>query len=222
MFRNFSVIAICACFAFAGCKDDQAANNTNGEPNNGTTNTTNNTTAPGGLKVVASKNPRVRFKGGERWANQLGRALDLERAELCREFGQYDCASEVHFIALGGVEPYRLRIDEALPNAPITAPIAVERIALSACSERADRDIATPAEAVIFKELSDEPSSEDLTAMTSRLYQKLMSRDAEPDELAEFETYWAELAAEDGVELQREWATYACFALASSTEMLFY
>lgn len=226
MFHEPKYIILVALVALTGCKSDEGGGELNNvvvnntvAPNN--TNTLDNST-PGGLQVLASKNPRVRFKGGERWANQLGRALDLDRSELCQEFGQYDCASDVHFIALGGVEPYRLRIQEPLPNAPLSAPIAVERIALSACSERAERDVESPADAVIYKELSAEPAPEDIQAMAGRLYQRLMSRDARPEELAEFETYWEELAAEDGVDLQREWATYTCFALASSTEMLFY
>ncbi len=227
MFHNLGNLAIVSLLVLAGCKGDQGTLPVNAEPNNATTGTNNatsgtNNVAPGGLQVLASKNPRVRFKGGERWANQLGRGLELDRAELCQEFGQYDCAADVHFIALGGVEPYNLRIDEPLPTAPLTAPIAVERIALSACAERAERDVANPATASIFKELSDEPSTEDIHAMAGRLYQRLMSRDAEPAELIEFETYWQELAAESGVDLQREWATYTCFAVASSIEMLFY
>lgn len=222
------IVAICSVLALAACKGDDTSvptdNDNNEAPNNEVVNNDNNPTnaEPGGLQVLPSKNPTVKFKGGERWANQLARGLELERGELCNEFGQYDCASEVHFIALGGVEPYRLRIDEPLPSAPITAPIAVERIALSACAERADRDVDNPGEAAIFKELSDEPSNEDLDAMSNRLYQRLMSRDAEPDELAELQTYWQELSAETGVDVQREWAMYSCFALASSTEMLFY
>jgi len=219
-------MALAAVLLFAGCDSDKgeplnAAQN-NAMVNNATTGPTNNMGPGSGLQILPSESPRVRFKGGERWANQLARGLELERSELCREFGQYDCARDVHFIALGGVEPYTLRIDEPLPSAPITAPIAVERIALSACAERADRDVSSPAEAVVFKEMSAEPTAEDLGAMANRLYQLLMSRDAEPDELAEFETYWQELAAEEGVDLEREWATYTCFALASSTEMLFY
>jgi len=206
---------------FAACRgDEQGESPDNAESVADNANT--GTNAVSGLQVLPSTNPRVRFKGGERWTTQLARALELDRADLCNEFGQYDCASEVHFIALGGVEPYRLRIDDPLPNAPITAPIAVERIALSACGERASRDVANPAEAVLFQELSDEPSSEDFAAMGNRLYQTLLSRDAETEELAELEGFWTELGAEDGVDLPTEWATFACFALASSTEMLFY
>lgn len=227
MFRKFAILALLAT-ALVACRDEptttpqnngtQGTNNTIGANN---TAGTNNTVA-GGLQVLPSSNPRVRFKGGERWANQLGRALELERAELCREFGRYDCAGEVHFIALGGVEPYRLRIDEPLPSPPITAPIAVERIALSACAERVSRDAAAPADAVLFAELSESASVDDLQAIGNRLYRRMLSRDAEPQELAELVTFWEELRADGGPNPHVDWATLSCFALASSTEMLFY
>lgn len=217
MFRELMCIAI-ATSLLTACPGEKTE--TPDSTNNSTSNNTTGTNAAvGGLQILASKSPRVKFKGGERWSRQLARGLELERDELCQELGQYDCARDVHFIALGGVEPYHLRIDDPLPKAPLTAPIAVERIALSACSRRAERDVESPADASLFREISADPSSEDLRAMGSRLYRRLLSRDAEPGELDELEAFWGEL---EGDEQATEWATLSCFAVASSTEMLFY
>lgn len=213
MFRKTALLTIALLF-LAACKGDTEGQD-NAEPNNTSANVGNS----GGLQVLPSQSPRVKFKGGERWARQLSRALDLEEDALCKEFGAYDCAGEVHFIALGGVEPYKLGVREPLPTAPLTAPIAVERIALSACAERAERDLENPDDAVLFPEISDEPSAEDFNAMGSRLYRRILSRDAEPGELEELAGFWDELEGDDR---PVEWATLTCFAVASSTESLFY
>jgi len=222
--KTFALFAA-ALFVAAGCNRDSGGSD--GSSNDGgthgtTTGTDGGTDGGGGLQVLPSRHPRVRFKGGARWSAQLARGLDLDRDAMCQELGLYDCASKVHKIALGGVEPYRLRIDDPLPAAPITAPIAVNRIALSACSKRAKMDTDDPDNASVFKELSAKPSSEDLRAMGNRLYQRLLSRDAEPGELDEFEQFWTDVQDEGPEKPQLQWATMSCFAVATSTEMLFY
>ncbi|MEZ4461808.1 MAG: hypothetical protein R3E66_19230 [bacterium] len=224
MFRNSSIIALIALAFAAGC-DDKATSTSNNNTNNGV-DAGGDASADADSRdpveqILPSTNARVKFKGGQRWASQLARGLDLERSELCKEFGEYDCAADVHFIALGGVEPYNLRINEPLPNAPLTAPIAADRIALSACGLRAERDAANPADASLFKEIAAAPADEALRAMGNRLYQQLLSRDAQNDELDELVAFWADVE-DAGADAASEWATFSCYAVATSTEMLFY
>src|SRR5262245_19853205 len=66
--------------------------------------------------IVASSKARLRFKGGERYVELLSSGLAIPRAELCKELSLYDCAGEVHTIALGGVDAYENGIYEPMPN----------------------------------------------------------------------------------------------------------
>ncbi|MCB9523753.1 MAG: hypothetical protein H6702_10320 [Myxococcales bacterium] len=175
--------------------------------------------------IVASDKARVQFKG-PRWANDLAVGLNLPKRELCRELGQADCMDEVHHIALGGVEAYRLGVREALPVAPATAAIAAERIALSACIKRVDQDLADPAEAWIFGPLADAsglPDDAALLPLAQALYDKLLRRDATPAEAQALVDFAAEVRADGATQAPaRDWAVLTCFAVASSLESLFY
>lgn len=174
--------------------------------------------------AVPSSRPRVQFKGGQRYATDLSEGLGLARLELCQELGRYDCVDQVHDITLGGVEPYKLRINKPLPVAPVTAPIAVDRVALSACDQRAERDFAAPEEAVIFGEVaSGAPDEAKYAAVSARLYERLLQREAEPAEVAALAGFVREVEEEVGAEAApREWATMSCFVVATSMEALFY
>jgi hypothetical protein len=182
---------------------------------------------PGDMTQPASATSRVKRKSPALLAGDLGQALDLPRAELCRELAMetsgeasgYDCFA-AHDVLLGGVEPYELRIDEPLA-ATVAAPMAVDRIVLSACGERAARDFADPDGAVVFVEVAGQAAPGDgaRAAVAKRLYERLLARparDAEVDALVEFH---AELGA--GAQA-RDWAQLACYAVATTTEFLFY
>ncbi|MEM1349111.1 MAG: hypothetical protein AAGI01_11180 [Myxococcota bacterium] len=173
--------------------------------------------------VAPSTKGRVKFKGPERWGNQLARGLGLQRDELCKELSNFDCLEDAHRIALGGVEPYRLIINEPLPIPPVTAPIAADRVALSACSARAERDLANPTNALIYDALPEgaAPDEQALHAMGRKLYRRLLSRDPQDDELEELVAFWA-LIADDTTDHARDWATMTCYAVATSVESLFY
>jgi hypothetical protein len=167
---------------------------------------------PPAASIVASNKARLTFKGGDRYARALSTALGIPREELCKELSVYDCTSEVHAIALGGVEPYRNGIYEPLPDTAVTTPIAVERVALSACARRARVDFADPANALIFR-------GED---QINKLYQRLLSRPAEPSEIQHLRDLHEEMKAIGHPSLDEKWAEVACFAVATSLEALFY
>src|SRR4051812_339190 len=110
------------------------------------------TTAGAGFAADApSHDPRVKFKDGERFVRDLADGLSLPRDQVCKELGKYDCNDQAFKIVLGGVEPYDMRILDPLENASLAAPIAMDRVALHACTTRVMQDIATPASAVLFK-----------------------------------------------------------------------
>src|SRR5690606_37542469 len=45
-------------------------------------------------QVAPSRQPRVKYKSGARYASDLAAALDLERDAVCRELGLYDCVDD--------------------------------------------------------------------------------------------------------------------------------
>ncbi len=173
--------------------------------------------------IVASHKARVKFKGGERYARDLAAALELPRDQLCSELGLYDCVGEVHRISLGGVEPYELGIDEPLPVAPVSAAIAVDRVALSACTRRVEADLADPGAAVIFAALAaaDGPKRADLEAIAADLVDRVLRRDATPAEIASIADFYAEAEA-DAESPARAFGQLSCFAVATMLEALFY
>lgn len=166
-----------------------------------------------------SSKARVKFKTGIRIANDLSQALELDRDELCTELSVHDCF-EVHKIVLGGVEPYKLRVDEPLPSAPVAAPMAVERIALTACGERAQRDFDEPGRAALFADVVETSTPEALAAVANRLYERLLARAATAPETEALVGLYDELG--ERAARNRTWAQLSCFAVATSTEFLFY
>lgn len=175
----------------------------------------------------ASPTARVKFKGPQRIANDLAQALDLSTQDLCKELGTYDCFS-AHGIVMGGVEPYRLRIDEPLPEAPVTSPMAVDRVVLSACGERAARDFAAPDQAVLFAELAAGAdssagaalSADARAAVAGRLYERLLARTPQQAEIDALVAFGDDMTGSTAP--ARDWAQLACYAVATSTEFLFY
>jgi hypothetical protein len=166
---------------------------------------------------------RLRAKPGSVYARDLATALDLPRENVCRELGLYDCADEVHRIALGGVEPYVQAMFNPLPTSPITAPIATDRVALSACGARARLDLDTSG-AGLFAPLrgAARPSDSTLDQVTQGLYRGLLLRNPTPDESAVARDFYDEAVAESGDGATRTWAVMTCFAVATHVEALFY
>lgn len=173
-------------------------------------------------KVLPSRSPRVKFKGGKRWAKDLQISLDLKADQLCNELSTYDCISDVHHIALGGVDPYALGIDKPIATAPVTAPIAVDRIALQACDRRASLDLKE-GESVLFDALKigTQPSKKDFEMTAKKLYDRLLRRDANDEEIATLVAF-AEDVKQSSTDPVLDWAMLSCFMVASSTEALFY
>lgn len=176
-------------------------------------------------EVAASRQARVKYKSGARYANDLAAALDLPRDAVCRELGRYDCVDEVHRIVLGGVEPYTLGVREPLPSLGVTAPIAQDRVALAACTERIERDLAA-SEPVFLKAVDvDAPTPGQLEATVGRFYDRILRRAATPGEvsvLAQFHSTVTDEPGESGATATRDWAILSCFMVATTLESIFY
>jgi hypothetical protein len=160
---------------------------------------------PNGLPpVVESSKSRLQFAGGSLYATLLSQGLGIPRDTLCRELGLYDCVEDVHRIALLEVEPYRTGIIDPLENTVVSSPIAVERIALAACTQWS------------------KTITGDRATVVTTLYQKLLQRDPEEREVQHLEDLYTSMAAVGDPALDDAWESMSCFAVATTMEALFY
>ena len=170
--------------------------------------------------ATVSAKARVNAKSGSVWGRDLANGLGLQEWELCSELGAYDCISEAHRITLGGVEPTVLGIDEPLPNASVSAPIAVDRVATSACGLRFDRD-KTGGAAVIFGPVLKKDNDRARKDVADTLVRRLLAREPTKAELESLVALYDTLAP-ISTDLTRDGAVGMCVIVATSTEALFY
>jgi hypothetical protein len=172
----------------------------------------------------ASTDPRIKFKDGERYLRDLSETFEIPRDEICRELSRYDCSNKAFRIVLGGVDPYDARVMQPLDQATLASPIAFDRVALQVCANRVARDRADPAKALLFKSAAGRPDRAWRDALTDRLYDRILRRDAsvaERDRMAAF-LQGVEGRTGRSARGQSEQTLLACFALASSAEAAFY
>lgn len=175
-------------------------------------------------QIAPSRQPRVKYKSGARYASDLAAALDLQRDAVCRELGQYDCVDQVHRIVLGGVEPYTLGVRDPLPSIAVTAPIAQDRVALAACTERIERDLAASEPVFLRKINVEDPTPGELEATAKRFYDRILRRAATSDEVNALAQFHSTVTGEtgEGVTATRDWAILSCFMVATTLESIFY
>ena len=174
--------------------------------------------------ITPSVAPKVKFIGGARLRAALAQSLDLPLADVCKELGTYDCVDNVHKISLGGVDPEFRRIDEPFKDAPIATPIAVDRVALNACSARSALDFATPESALIFGPLATSTTGLSDTvaidASVSTLFQRMLRRAPTDGDIEKLRGLAEQTVAAS--ESSQTFATLACFVAATTMENLFY
>lgn len=181
---------------------------------------------------VASVDPRVKFKDGERYLRDLSENLSMPREEICKELSRYDCMTDAFRIVLGGVEAPNLLVNEPIENAALTSPIAVDRVALHVCSNRVRMDREKPAEAVLFKTgafgadgRARSPDTKWLNAAADAIYGSILMRSPSEREIQNLAAYYTQVAEgrpANSVEVAADWVTLSCFAVASSLEAVFY
>ncbi len=216
--RPEPILLLCA-LAMAGC--DGEGSRRGGKSGAGGDDTTTTGTAPG---MARSDKAQVRFKRDVRLRNDFAQALGLDGDALCVELGQYDCVGEVHGVALGGLRPYDLGINEHPRETGVTAPLVVERIALSGCAERVKRDF--DGERLIYDvplsgDALADPRGTEAAASITTLYRRALARDPRSSELAHHLSFYDAVASESDAPA-RDWAVLTCFAVLTSSESLFY
>lgn len=179
-----------------------------------------------GDEITQSSKSNVRFKRNERLRNDLAVGLELQLGEVCNELGQYSCTDFVHAVALGGLAPYTLGITRPPEQTGANTPIVTDRVVLSACRTRVDRDLATPASAVIFGNLNINGGELDVSDPTvedaiNELYKRAVQREARANEIATLQSLYTDIEAISN-DPARDWAVASCFAVFTTTEALFY
>jgi hypothetical protein len=178
---------------------------------------------------VASIDPKVKFKDGDRYLGDLSRALNMPRETICKELSRYDCFSDAFRIVLGGVEAPNMTVHVPLEEAALTAPIALDRVALHVCTSRVRLDREDPSTAVLYRTSSGtapgRPDKAWMEATTDELYGVLLNREPTSSERKRLVGFYKDVATENGKpnpDAASDWVTLGCFALASSLESIFY
>jgi hypothetical protein len=106
-----------------------------------------------------------------------------------------------------------------------TTPTVVDRVVLTACSNRVQRDRAAGGGAQVFDQFSldgaaPRPSDAPARALVAALFRRLLARDAIDSEIDAI----AALAADPSGQpvSASEFAKLACFAIGTSAEFLFF
>ena len=179
-------------------------------------------------QLYASAKGNLRFKGNERLTIDYSVALGIPLLEVCNELGQYSCSFIVHPVALGGVDPYGKGLFEPPPVTGATTPLVVERVALAACVKRVTLDLATPANAVVFKSIPvtagrlSNPQAPEVRLALTELAQRAWLRDPTEGELALMLQLNTDIEATGVAEPAKVWMQAACFAAFTSAESVFY
>ncbi|MEO1335663.1 MAG: hypothetical protein AAFV29_08460 [Myxococcota bacterium] len=160
----------------------------------------------------------LQWKRTSAFTQDLMQALELQNDELCNELGTTPC-HDVHRFALGSNEPFRKTIYEPPERPSLITPLVMDRVVLSACSERADQD-ASSSSPVVFSDLDltadrIDAASPAVQEQVRTLYRRLLGRTATEDELSVVTAMAEQMSS-------LEFAKTACFAIATTTEFLFF
>jgi hypothetical protein len=171
--------------------------------------------------------PVIQRKRPDQLRNIFAKALGLNDKGLCLELGKFPCIDVIHKVNLGGMDAYNQSQYRYTDDIDITGPIALERVALSACSQRAGIDIANPEAAKIYKDikLSKDGRLHDngaLDASIQRLYQRVLVRNPSTEEVAALKDFYRRLYREKPIGAALNWMTLACFAVLTQVESVFY
>lgn len=168
-----------------------------------------------------SHRANVRFKKIFLLRNDFARALQLPPNQLCVENGK-DCV-ENYNVVLGGVDGNLMLYDRVEKPTP-TSPIAIERVALQACSRRVDIDFSG-GKALIFAKIPGSTVSftEAHKASVQRLYRNFLQRDPTDGEYAGHEKLLDSVGSMvSGNQVGKVWAQSACWMVATQLESVLY
>ena len=142
----------------------------------------------------------------------LVQGLKLSKDEVCQELGELNCVDRVFLSFLGGNDPIEQGISDRPHSPSLLTPIALERILISACQTRLNKDSRGNGE--VFKYLGLGGGTKDLTKQVEELYKRLHGRlpSSEESELA-VKAVGSRSAADAGL--------FLCVAIGTTVETVF-
>lgn len=179
-----------------------------------------------GIPLLSSKN-RVQRKRAEIVRNTIAKSLNLDPNGMCLELGKLPCANVVHKVSLGGMDPYGNSQYKRPTRISATSPIALERVVLSACIQRAGLDSINPSNGLIFKDLETSAdgrlvNNEKIDESIQRLYQRAYMRNATTAEVLAVKDLYEQIFKENPIGAAQNWMILSCFSILSSVEMIFF
>ena len=148
----------------------------------------------------------------------LANGLGLTAGQLCKELGKHSCVDKVHLAVLGGNEPFETGTYERAAAPTALTALAVDRVVLSACSQRLALDQAAGTSAVVFKHFpltGTVPAAAAVEAQAKDLFRRLLARDPEAGELT------AVAAFAKAAKAPEKLALGLCLAIGSMAESVF-
>jgi hypothetical protein len=216
-------------FVLTGCPDPGTGGTGGGSAAGGGSATGGGGEGGGGEETFAqSSKANVRFKRALRLTADFAQALALPTDQLCKELGQYQCATLVHPISLGGTDPYGIGLYEPLPFTGMATPIVTDRMALMGCQQRVLADIAAGSSAIVFRGVVPDGAgkldieSAAVSAAIDELYKRSMLRHATPAELGHLKQLYKDIEATGKPQPGQSWMTLSCFSILTTVEALFY
>lgn len=213
-----------AAAAVGACADDDAERARAGESGDRAAADLPDSDPQGAPAYKVSSRNLVQWKRAAAIEADLMRALDLDASQLCNELGDKSCIRAVHLVPLGGNEPYVSGLMKPSVEPLATSSSVIDRVLLSACSQRAQLDSEGDAKvfgALDFDKPLPAPDAPAIRDTVVALYRRLLARDPLSSEVR----LVASLAEtpEDAQSLSvRDFAALACFSIGSSTEFLFF
>lgn len=182
---------------------------------------------PVSFDLVQAKKENLRLKRASQLKRHLVKILGMNSNQLCLELGTIPCVDVAHKVSLGGLAAYESSQYELPKESTISAPMALDRFILSACTTRASLDIINPAQGVIFKNLDitdDGRITKDDNYYNSvqRLYNKAFLRDPTQADYQTMEDLYLDIYSSNPLGAGRNWAILSCYSVLSSLEFIFY
>ena len=170
---------------------------------------------------------KLKFRSSKILRNTYAKVLGLNRIGQCLELGKIPCSDIVHNASLLGMDAYTASQYAPSPTIGVTAPFAVERMAMSACVQRASLDLLSPSTALIFRDITlsgDGRLTRDrnIDQAITRLYKRALQRHPTEEETAGLINLYEEIFKKNNIASGRNWMVLSCFAVLTSTELLFY
>ncbi|HEX6243335.1 MAG TPA: hypothetical protein VFZ61_20620 [Polyangiales bacterium] len=174
--------------------------------------------------IARSTRSSLQWKRYAALQNDLSQALDLPKAELCNEFGSEPCIDKVHLLPLGGHDPFSTGLLEPAADTLVTTGTVLERVVLSACLAKIEKERAMGKGSRVFElDLSGPapaPDAAPTRAMITGLYRRFLARDATDEELSLVASLARDAA---GMPVNAtSFAATACMVVGTTTEFLFF